>query len=201
MKKIFLLSVLAFLTASAFARTGDDWTEGPNRFLGLNATITSPIAGYHNPDYRVEAYGSEIKIGVDCAYRIADRFALGFYVAIGGGPVFSKRVWASDNFVDPNGIKPGFDLRAGVLMLVGDLAEKPFIIGVAPCTGFGMFNPNIYLPVEARFGRELGKGFYLTGNLTVGVPLAYHDGTESYYFIEPAVSIGYNFGPRKRDRK
>lgn len=48
---------------------------------------------------------------------------------------------------------------------------------------------------------DIYKGKELAGNLTVGVPLAYHDGTESYYFIEPAVSIGYNFGPRKRDRK
>lgn len=81
--------------------------------------------------------------------------------------------------MDRNGIMPGFEIKAGILMLVGDVRENPFIIGVTPFTGFGICNPAIYIPAEIRFGRLLTRHFYLTGNLGLGIPL------------------GYNFGPKR----
>ncbi len=206
MKKILILFSalgLAMLMATP-SHAGGNYGQAPqgrNRFLGINGTVGAAIPYYQNPDYYVIGARPEIKLGVDCAYPIGSRFALGLYASIGGGPVFSQRVTKPEKEVYKNGNVPGFDLKLGLLALVGDLNENPYIFGVAPCTGFGMCNPAIYLPVEVRFGRLLGRRLYVTGNLAVGVPLGYNDGTEHYLFIEPTLSVGFNFGPRKKARK
>ena len=201
-KVIILLSALslAILTATT-AHAGGNYgqpTQGRDRFLGINGTVGVAVPYYQNPDYYVSGARPEIKLGVDCAYPVGDRFSLGLYASIGGGPVFSQRVSKLDKEVYKNGNVPGFDLKLGLLALVGNINENPYILGVAPCTGFGMCNPTIYLPVEVRFGRLLGQRLYVTGNLAVGVPLGYNDGSESYLFIEPTLSVGFNFGPRQK---
>ena len=204
-KVIILLSALslAILTATTVHAGGTyvPPAQGRDRFLGINGTVGAAVPYYQNPDYYVIGTRPGIKLGVDCAYPIGSRFALGLYASIGGGPVFSQRVTKPEKEVYKNGNVPGFDLKLGLLALVGDLNENPYIFGVAPCTGFGMCNPTIYLPVEVRFGRLLGRRLYVTGNLAVGVPLGYNDGTEHYLFLEPSLSVGFNFGPRKKNRQ
>ena len=198
MKRILFFFVIALLSSAVgiSARAGDDSDGGRPRFLGLGGTLGAPVAWYQNPDYHVVGCGVAMKIGVDFAHPVSDKFAVGVYAAIGGGPVFSKRV--SGDFEDRNGVLPGIDVKVGLLMLVGDVCDRPFIIGVAPATGFGMCNPLIYLPAELRFGRLLSRHLYITGNLTTGVPLGYNDGTELSIFVEPSLTIGYNFGPKRR---
>ena len=192
MKKFIILIAIIALTIPARAQD-----SSRPRFLGLGATVSAPISFYKNSDYRVEGYSAAVAIGVDYAKPVSDRFAIGMYASLGGGPVFSRRVYSSDGYVDRNGILPGFELKAGILMLVGDVSDKPFILGVAPCTGFGMCNPTIYLPAEIRFGRLLTNKFYVTGNLGFGIPLGYNDGTETYFFIHPGITLGCNFGPKR----
>lgn len=76
-------------------------------------------------------------------------------------------------------------------MMAGNVIDKPYIIGIAPCTGFCFCNPSIYLLAEVRFGRQITKDLYLTGNMVIGVPLGYNDGTEHspYSRIESHVGI------------
>ena len=49
-------------------------------------------------------------------------------------------------------------------------------------------NGTAYVPVELRFGRVFSNNMYITGDVTVGVPLY------GAFVVEPAVRIGYNFG-------
>ncbi|MBO4535615.1 MAG: hypothetical protein J5702_00260 [Bacteroidales bacterium] len=190
MKKLLIIFLAALLAAPAWARGA---SEKENRFLGLSVTASAPIALYSNPDYHTQGFGAEALIGVDYAHRLTDRFALGFYAMIGGGPVFSRHIYADDNSVDWNSAKPGINLKAGLLMLAGDILDKPYIIGIAPCTGFCFCNPSIYLPAEVRFGRMITKGLYLTGNVAFGLPLGYNDGTEHNLIFEPSLTLGFKF--------
>ena len=200
MKKYISIVIFTLLAVVSVRAEGGS-SQAAGRFLGLNGTVGAAFSYYTNPDYHTDGFRPGIKIGVDCAYPVGDRFAVGFYTTLGGGPVFSRRVAKADKDTYHNGPLPGFDLKVGLLALVGDLSDKPFIIGLAPCSGFGMCNPVIYLPIEARFGRVVGKRLYVTGNLAVGAPLGYKDGTEHYLFIEPSISLGFNFGPRKKNRQ
>lgn len=193
MKKLFIFILTALIAVQAWAGGAYRKDGGQNRFLGLSITASAPVSLYSNPDYRAQGFGAEALIGVDYAHRVTDRFSLGFYTMIGGGPVFSRRIYADDNSVDWNSMKPGINLKAGLLMMVGNVDDKPYIIGIAPCTGFCFCNPSIYLPAEVRFGRQLTKGLYLTGNMAIGVPLGYNDGTEHSLIFEPSLTLGFKF--------
>lgn len=140
---------------------------GRKAFVGLNFTLGFQF-GYE--------WCVSPKLGVDIAWPVSDRFAIGLY--FNGGPLLD--VWYS-------GYPNVFDVKVGVFMLVGDINNKPFIIGIAPCTGFGMNDWASYLPFELRFGRVLSKRFYITGNLNIGIPI-------SHYMIEPSVTFGWRIG-------
>ena len=193
MKKLIILILAALMAAPAWAGGTYRKDRRENRFLGLSITASAPVSLYGNPDYRTQGFGAEALIGVDFAHRVTDNFALGLYAMIGGGPVFSRRIYADDNSVDWNSAKPGINLKAGLLMLAGDINDKPYIIGIAPCSGFCFSNPSIYLPAEVRFGRVVTEGLYLTGNLAFGVPLGYNDGTGHSLIIEPSFTLGFRF--------
>lgn len=185
--------------------------NGRRIFLGLNGTIGIPIGiptsyassysySYYDPYTDSYTYqnsynysnamcvGINIKLGLDFAYPVADRFAIGFYTMIGGGPSFNLE--RSELFAEG-----GMDFKVGLLMLAGDISDRPFIIGFAPCTGFAMDNSNTYVPLELRFGRITKEHLYITGNLTFGVPLS------GGFMIEPAISIGYHFGDKLKTKR
>ena len=81
-------------------------------------------------------------------------------------------------------------------MAFGDLQDKPWLIGVAPCTGFGLYDTDLVLPVEVRFGKYITDRWYIMGELTYHVSLANETAT-----LEPAIRVGYNFGRKQKGGK
>ena len=71
--------------------------------------------------------------------------------------------------------------------------NKPWLVGVAPCTGFGLYDLDMVLPVEVRFGKFITDRWYILGELTYHASLANETAT-----IEPAIRVGYNFGRKLR---
>lgn len=135
---------------------------GRKAFVGLNLTLGMPMA----KRYGRFVIGISSKLGIDFAYPLSsDRFAIGFYVNV--GPIFNYDV--------------GYDVKVGILMLAGDINTRPFIFGIAPCTGYN----NYGLPLELRFGRVLGKRFYITGNLFM---------TFGDFMLEPGIALGWRLG-------
>lgn len=128
--------------------------------------------------------GATLNVGFDHTYRMTGRWALGFYLTGGGG------FWGEyKKFSDDDHLHVAFRLAAGIMMQIGDLSGKPYLVGIAPCTGFGFYDMDLVLPVELRFGRYLTNRWYLMGELTYHVSLANETAC-----IEPAIRIGYNFG-------
>lgn len=175
---------------------------GRKPFVGLNMTLGGPMTmyfsdeGHYGYDHDHFGGGFSLKLGVDCAWPISDRFALGFYV--NAGPNFSWNYYEHyyyyyidcyDYHEYGTKMTVGFDVKLGLLLLAGDLNSRPFIIGIAPCTGFNVTTDwQEFLPLELRFGRVLGKRFYMTGNLNMGIPLF---GT---FMIEPGIALGWRLG-------
>ena len=167
---------------------------GRNVFLGLNFTFGVPMTDYcYWSSGYIDDFGVGItpKFGMDFGWPLSDRFALGFY--INAGPNFT---W-NDQRHDYNRwyysvFTIGLDVKLGLLMLAGDLNTRPFIIGIAPCTGYNMTTDyQEFLPLELRFGRVLGKRFYITGNLNMGIPI-YGSGMSK--MIEPGIALGWRLG-------
>ena len=71
-----------------------------------------------------------------------------------------------------------------------------WLIGVAPCTGFGLYDMDMVLPVEVRFGKYITDRWYVMGELTYHVSLAKETAT-----LEPAIRVGYNFGRKIKTKK
>jgi len=135
--------------------------------------------------------GMTFNIGYDCAYPVNDHFAMGFYLNAGGGFWGEFKQYSTvDHF------HPVFRLTAGLQMAFGDLQNKPWLIGVAPCTGFGLYDVDMVLPIEVRFGKYITDRWYVMGSLTYHVSLAAETAT-----LEPAIRFGYNFGRRIKVKK
>lgn len=81
-------------------------------------------------------------------------------------------------------------------MQIGDLKNRPWLLGVAPCTGFGLYDMDMTLPVEVRFGKFLTDRWYLMGELNYHASI----GSETAC-IEPAIRVGYNFGRPVKNKK
>ena len=139
--------------------------NGLKPFVGLNFTLGFQF---------LDGFAISPKLGLDVAWPISDRFALGFYTNFGPSLYYGYEFG-------------GYNFKVGALMLVGDLRNKPFIIGFAPCTGIDM-SDGVYLPLELRFGRVVGKRFYITGNLNYGVPI------DSYMMWEVGLTFGWRLG-------
>ncbi|MBO4739827.1 MAG: VWA domain-containing protein [Bacteroidales bacterium] len=172
---------------------------GRSVFLGFNVTFGMPFSVFSRYEYlyQTDRYGNRhlsdqqtytdftlgfsVKFGVDFAYPLSDKFALGCYMNI--GPSF--------NFLDD--FYAGFDVKVGLLALVGDLNKRPFIIGITPLTGFIMTS-GVYLPLELRFGKILSDRFYITGNLNMGVIL-------DIIMVEPSVTLGWHLGNKIKVKK
>ena len=135
--------------------------------------------------------GMTFNIGYDCAYPVNDHFAMGFYLNAGGGFWGEFKQYSTvDHF------HPVFRLTAGLQMTFGDLQNKPWLIGVAPCTGFGLYDVDMVLPIEVRFGKYITDRWYVMGELTYHASLAHETAT-----LEPAIRFGYNFGRKIKAKK
>lgn len=129
--------------------------------------------------------GMDFQAGFDFAYPLNDNFAIGFYTSLGGGFTGGDYYGYGSGGAYFGG---AFKWTIGLLMEMGDLNDRPFLLGIAPCTGFGFTYPTIFVPAEIKFGRVFRNNMYITGNLSLGIPI------EGMFFMEPAVHIGYNFG-------
>lgn len=187
---------------------------GRNVFLGLNFTLGVPMtmpdnawchsSWYNNISFYYrhrntsvvqDAVGIGIspKIGMEIAWPISDKFAIGFYISYGPNfSFFTKDVWYEIDDEHFYGLYRmiGYDVKVGVLMLTGDVNNRPFIIGLTPCTGYYFTSMQLYLPFEFRFGKVLSDRFYMTGNINFGIPI---DGS---FMIEPSITFGWHFGDR-----
>jgi len=187
MKKTIIIALALMLSAMTFAQ--DVQAEQPARDMtilkGLSWGIGLPIECRDLP-----GMGNTLNIGYDCAYPINEHFALGFYLTAGGG------YWEEfKRFSQTDHTHVTFRLTAGLMMQAGDLKNKPWLIGVAPCTGFGLYDTDMVLPVEVRFGRYLNHRWYLMGELTYHISPAAETAC-----IEPAIRVGCNFGRKQKNK-
>ena len=129
--------------------------------------------------------GMDFQAGFDFAYPLNDHFAIGFYTSLGGGFTGGDYYGYGSGGAYFGG---AFKWTVGLLMEMGDLDDRPFLLGIAPCTGFGFTYPTIFVPAEIKFGRVFKNNMYLTGNISFGIPIG------GMFYMEPAVHVGYNFG-------
>ena len=135
--------------------------------------------------------GLTANIGYDCAYPVNNRFAMGFYLTGGGG------FWGEfKKYSDVDHFHPVFRLTAGLMMQIGAPQNRPWLVGVAPFTGFGLYDMDMVLPVEVRFGKFVTDRWYIMGELTYHVSLAGETAT-----LEPAIRVGYNFGRKQKSNR
>lgn len=177
-KHICLLSfVLCLVSLSAHAERDYKTLKG----LSFGAGI--PIEMRDLP-----GAGMTFNIGYDCAYKVQDNFYMGFYLTGGGG------FWGEfKKYSDVDHFHPVFRLTAGLMMQIGDPENRPWMVGVAPCTGFGLYDMDMVLPVEVRFGKYITDRWYIMGELTYHASLA-----KETACLEPSIRVGYNFGRKKR---
>ena len=181
MKRSFISILIVIVGLTAYAQERDY-----NTLKGLSFGIGVPFELRDLP-----GMGTTFNIGYDCAYPINDRFALGFYLTGGGG------FWQEfANYSNIDKAHVVFRLTAGLMMQIGDLQNKPWLVGVAPCTGFGLYDVDMVLPVEVRFGRYLTDRWYIFGELTYHASLAAETAC-----LEPAIRVGYNFGRKVKGGK
>ena len=146
--------------------------------IGGNLGLGLPMEfGYAN------GAGLDFQIGFDFAYPLTDRFAIGFYTSLGGGFTGGEIDYYYNNYSYLGGM---FKFTAGLLMEMGDLNDRPFLLGISPCAGICLTGGGVYLPLEVRFGRVFSNNMYIVGNLTCG----FLDGC----YLEPTIHVGYNFG-------
>jgi hypothetical protein len=170
------------MTALAQEKKEHDYTT----LKGLSWGAGFPI------EYRdLPGMGTSANIGYDCAYKVNDRFAMGFYLTLGGG------YWSEfKKYSEFDHYHITFRLNAGLMMQIGDLTNKPFLLGVCPATGFGFYDMDLVLPMEVRFGRYVNKRWYIMGECAYHISLAGETAT-----IEPAIRVGCNFGRKVKKKE
>ena len=180
MKKLIIIVIALLCSIVAFAERDYKILKGLSFGVGL------PIECRDLP-----GMGLSANIGYDCAYPVNDKFALGFYL-IGGFGFWSE----FDKYSNIDDAHVTFRLATGLMMQIGNPQDKPWLLGVAPCTGFGLYDADMVLPVEVRFGKFITDRWYIIGELTYHVSL-----TNETACIEPAIRIGYNFGRKIKVKK
>ena len=176
MRKSIILVIALMVSAMTFAQKAErDYIT----LKALSFGMGLPIEMRDLP-----GAGMTFNIGYDCAYKVKDDFYMGFYLTGGGG------FWGEfKKYSDVDHFHPVFRLAAGLMMTIGDPQDKPYLLGVAPCTGFGLYDMDMVLPLEVRFGKYIADRWYLMGQLTYHISLAGETAT-----LEPAIRVGYNFG-------
>ncbi len=172
--------------------------NGRKAIVGLNVTLGMPMTTpcYYYNGQRDFGIGACLKLGIDISWPLSDKFAIGFYLNAGPNitytPVSEYSYYVSSFYY--TSVDFGFDVKAGILMLIGELNNRPFIIGVSPSfTGYNMTGGDGYLPLELRFGKVLGERFYITGNLNMGIPFY----SPCAFMIEPGIALGWRLGKLK----
>ena len=188
MKRIYLLSfsVAVFLLSTLCCQAKE---RDYNTLKGLSFGVGLPFECRDLP-----GAGMTFNIGYDCLFPLStlnSPLYLGFYLTGGGG------FWGEyKKYSDVDHFHPVFRLTAGLMMQIGDPQNKPWLVGVAPCTGFGLYDMDMVLPVEVRFGKFITDRWYIMGELTYHASLAGETAT-----IEPAIRVGYNFGRKIKAKK
>ena len=176
MKRTIIIALTLLMSVAVYAE------RDYNTLKGLSFGVGLPIECKDLP-----GMGLSGNIGYDCAYPINDKLALGFYLNAGAG------FWGEfKKYSDVDHTHVTFRLTAGLLLRIEDGNNKPWLVGVAPCTGFGLYDMDMVLPVEVRFGKFITERWYIMGELTYHVSLA-----NETVCIEPAIRVGYNFGKRR----
>ena len=183
MKKSIILVIALMVSAMTFAQKAE---RDYNTLKGLSFGVGLPFEMRDLP-----GAGATLNIGYDCAYKVKDNFYMGFYLTGGGG------FWGEfKKYSDVDHFHTVFRLTAGLQMMFGDIQNKPWLIGVAPFTGFGLYDMDMVLPVELRFGKYITDRWYVMGELTYHASLAGETAT-----LEPAIRFGYNFGRKIKNKK
>ena len=171
MKKIIIFALAFVCTAASYAQK--------EQLKALSFGVGMPIELRDLP-----GLGVSFNIGYDCTYPVNDNLAIGFYLTGGGG------YWSEfKHYSEIDHTHVCFRLTAGLMMQIGDLDDKPYLLGISPCTGFGLYDMDMVLPVEVRFGRFITENWYIMGELTYHASLAGETAC-----LEPAIRVGYNFG-------
>lgn len=182
MRKYIVLVIALMVSAMTFAKAEREY----NTLKGLSFGVGLPFEMRDLP-----GAGLTLNIGYDCAYKVKDNFYMGFYLTGGGG------FWGEFKQYSPiDHFHVVFRLTAGLQMMFGDIQNKPWLIGVAPGTGFGLYDMDMVLPVEVRFGKYITDRWYVMGELTYHISLAGETAT-----LEPAIRFGYNFGRKVKTKK
>ena len=178
-KKFVLVVILLITNTLAFSQYTRDYTTLKGASIGV---------GFPFECRDLPGAGVSFNLGYDCAYPVNDHFALGFYLNGGGG------FWGEfKQYSEIDSQHVVFRLTAGLMMQMGDLEDRPYLLGIAPCTGFGLYDMDMVLPIEVRFGKYITDRWYVMGEMTY-----HHSLANETFCIEPAIRIGYNFG---RSRK
>lgn len=182
MKKICLLVIAAICSVALFAKNDSTRVKRPC-LKGLNFGIGIPM------EFRdLKAAGTDVHIGVDLAYPVNERLGMGFCIGMGGGFMGEwKPEYDADNYYG------SFRLSAGLVVELGERDKRPYVLAVTPCTGFGLIDMDLVLPIEVRFGRFITDNWYLTGELAYGISLA-----GETVWLEPAIRAGYKFKVKER---
>lgn len=181
MKKSIIVVIALIVSAMTFAQERDY-----NTLKGFSFGAGVPVEFRDLP-----GAGATLNLGYDCAYPVNDQFALGFYLTGGGGFWGEfKQYSTTDHF------HVVFRLTAGLMMQIGDPNDKPYLLGIAPFSGFGLYDMDMVLPVEVRFGRYITDRWYIMGELTYHFSLAGETAC-----LEPAIRVGCNFGRKIKGSK
>jgi len=176
MKRTVIVILAVLCSTITFAQTAE---RDYNTLKGLSFGVGIPIECRDLP-----GMGLSANIGYDCAYPISDKLAMGFYLNGGGG------FWGEfKQFSPEDHIHAAFRLTGGLMMRIEDGNNRPYLVGVAPCTGFGLYDMDMALPVEIRFGKYITDRWYIMGEITFHISLA-----DETACLEPAIRVGYNFG-------
>jgi len=183
MKKSIIIAITLLISVMTFAQKAE---RDYNTLKGLSWGVGLPIEMRDLP-----GAGMTFNIGYDCAYRVKDDFYMGFYLTGGGGFWGEFKQYSTiDHF------HPVFGLTAGLQMAFGDIQHQPWLVGVSPCIGFGLYDMDMVLPLEVRFGKYITDRWYLMGGLTYHISLAGETAT-----LEPSIRVGYNFGRKIKTKK
>lgn len=185
MRKAMILAMTMIVSVIALAQE-DQPVRDYTVLKGLSFGVGVPIECLDLPGAGVTA-----NIGYDRTWRVNENFGLGLFLTAGGG------LWSEfKRYSDVDNEHVVFRLAAGLMMQIGDPANKPWLVGVTPCTGFGLYDLDMVLPVEVRFGKYITDRWYLMGSLTYHISLAGETAC-----IEPAIRAGYNFGHKPKSKK
>lgn len=180
MKKYSIIVIALLVSVMSFAERDYKTLKGLSFGIGL------PIEMRDLP-----GMGLTANIGYDCSYPVKDNLYMGFYLTGGGG------FWGEfTKYSEEDHFHPVFRLTAGLMMQIGDPTQKPWLVGVAPCTGFGLYDMDMVLPMEVRFGKYITDRWYIMGELTYHISLAGETAT-----LEPAIRAGYNFDRKIKAKK